>query len=304
MAKAQRAPLILFRAPYFSADPMRFVAGHEQQSCFTYDQNRLSESDIVIFHVPDLRWAKIGETPKYPGQLWVGWSQESKINYPELADPSFLQAYDLLMTYERSADIWAPYLPPLASWERTLQSNVPQKTAAAPVVMFRSDVIDKCGRNYFAAQLMRHIAVDSYGRFLRNRRLPAPDLGQSTKLQTIAAYHFCLAFENSIAPDYVTEKIYDCLLTGVVPVYLGAPNVDEFVPAGSYISANAHGGPRGLAAYLKHLLERPDEYAKYLSWRNKPLPSGMMSMLEAVVAPPLIRLLEWARARNGSPSQR
>ena len=147
---------------------------------------------------------------------------------------------------------------------------------------------------------MRYIAIDSYGRFLRNRRLPAADAGQHTMLQIIADYHFCLAFENSIAPDYVTEKIYDCLLAGVVPIYLGAPNIADFVPAGSYISANAYGGPRGLASYLNHLAESPGEYANYFAWRNNALPSEMMSMMEAASMPELIRLLELLRKRDAS----
>ena len=38
---------------------------------------------------------------------------------------------------------------------------------------------------------------------------------------------FVLAFENSVCNDYVTEKIYDVFAAGVVPIYLGAPNIDE-----------------------------------------------------------------------------
>ena len=46
----------------------------------------------------------------------------------------------------------------------------------------------------------------------------------------IRPYYFNLAMENSVALDYVTEKLYDPLLVGVVPVYKGAPNVENFVP--------------------------------------------------------------------------
>ena len=95
-----------------------------------------------------------------------------------------------------------------------------------------------------------------------------------------------------MATDYVTEKIYDCLLAGTVPIYLGTTDIAEFVPPGSYIDATAHGGPSGLAVYLRHLLERPDEYRCYLAWRDKPLPAKLVAMTESVSVDHFLRLLD------------
>jgi hypothetical protein len=36
--------------------------------------------------------------------------------------------------------------------------------------------------------------------------------------------------ENSIAPDYVTEKLYDAFVGGCVPIYYGATNIQNFLP--------------------------------------------------------------------------
>ena len=36
--------------------------------------------------------------------------------------------------------------------------------------------------------------------------------------------------ENIELMDYVTEKVYDAYFAGAVPIYLGAPNVVEFLP--------------------------------------------------------------------------
>jgi hypothetical protein len=292
-----RTPLVLFRTSFFGTTPIDHIVGLEQEDHFTVDQSRLKEADVVVFHVPDLRLSDIGDTPKYSGQMWVAWSLESNVNYPRLAQSSFLRPFDLLMTYQRGSDVWVPYFPDLASWQRTLQSKMPLKTASSPVVMFQSSIIDKSGRCELAVELIRRIKIDSYGRYLRNKTLASADLGRQTKLETIADYHFCLALENSIAPDYVTEKLYDCLLAGVVPVYRGAPNVAELAPAGSYINADAYGGASGLASYLHHLLERPDEYAGYFAWRDKPLPEGLVAMLESTAVHPFIRLLNIASAR-------
>ena len=69
-----------------------------------------------------------------------------------------------------------------------------------------------------------------------------------------ARYKFTLAFENTVTPDYVTEKLYEPLIAGSVPVYRGAPNVADFAPAPRcFIDAADFAGPAELAAYLDHL---------------------------------------------------
>lgn len=40
-------------------------------------------------------------------------------------------------------------------------------------------------------------------------------------MPAILRYKFCIAIENSISPDYVSEKIWHGLTAGCIPVYLG-----------------------------------------------------------------------------------
>ena len=55
------------------------------------------------------------------------------------------------------------------------------------------------------------------------------------KLLTLSAYRFSLCFENMPMAGYLTEKIFDCLYAGTVPVYLGAPDIDELIPAEAFV---------------------------------------------------------------------
>jgi hypothetical protein len=43
-------------------------------------------------------------------------------------------------------------------------------------------------------------------------------------------YKFCVTMENSLSQDYVSEKIWDGLHAGCVPVYLGSNSVRDMVP--------------------------------------------------------------------------
>src|SRR5688572_22757364 len=58
------------------------------------------------------------------------------------------------------------------------------------------------------------------------------DHGKSmkNKIEMFKPYKFVLAFENNNVTDYVTEKMMCALQAGAVPVYMGAPNVDEWTP--------------------------------------------------------------------------
>ena len=55
------------------------------------------------------------------------------------------------------------------------------------------------------------------------------------KWQGLAPYKYTIAIENHVSWNIATEKIWDPFLTLTVPFYGGAPNLDSYVPAGSFI---------------------------------------------------------------------
>jgi hypothetical protein len=282
------APLILLYTSWFRK-PFDLATLPPGMRCrWTLDRRLLSQADAVIFHLPDFH--EIMDARKYPGQDWVGWSMESAENVPVMRNREFMRHMDLVMSYESGSDVWMPYLPGAKWWEDAQKAPVPAKTESMPVVLFQSSNVDRSGRNAFATELSRHIGIDGYGRFLRNRAFDGADLGRKTKIRTIARYRFCLALENSIAIDYVTEKLFDALLAGSVPIYFGAPNAEEFAPEHSFIDAKRFRDAAELAAYLRHLLENPEEYDRYLAWRSMPLPGYLVERLKRIETPAFLRL--------------
>jgi len=99
--------------------------------------------------------------------------------------------------------------------------------------------------------LARHGAVDLYGTgwnrwwsrsamwlpYWRHvRAIRAIDRGPcASKFEVMQRYDFCLCFENMAMRGYITEKIFDCLYAGVIPLYLGAPDIAEHLPADTYV---------------------------------------------------------------------
>lgn len=263
------------------------------------DRRRLTDADAVVFHVPGLRF---GWRPRKPeGQIWVAWSLESDANYPKLRSRRFMANFELTMTYQRSADVLWGYVPYYASadnMERALAVAAAPKTADRPLAMFLSSGIDRSGRRRYARELARHIPIDSFGSFRRNRML-ANDRGRVTKLETIARYPFTIAFENSIADDYVTEKFFDPLVVGSVPVYLGAENIADLAPGdGCYVDVRDYASPQALAEHLESLLARPAAYAELFAWKARPLRPSFRDYLDRQRTSPWLRLVRAIAERS------
>ncbi len=75
------------------------------------------------------------------------------------------------------------------------------------------------------------------------------------KLDTLQHFKFALCFENCVFPGYVTEKIFDCFLSGCIPVYWGAPDIADFVPAATFIDARKFKGWAEMESYLREMTE-------------------------------------------------
>ena len=246
----------------------------------TADISRIKSADIVVFHIPTMEFFTYWglRTPtKQPGQIWVGWSMESHVQHPKQADPEFMSHFDLTVGYEKNSDVWCPYYFP--ELEKSKDLPVDEKTDL--IAFLFSNPKEYSGRTCYAKELMKHLDAHSYGRVLHNRKMPN-DFGDDAKISLLSRYRFNLAFENSISIDYVTEKFFHPLIAGCVPVYLGAPNIEEFEPGDNcFIDVRKFGSPKEMAEYLLELEHNENAYHEYHQWRSKPLKEGFLNMLQA-----------------------
>ena len=75
------------------------------------------------------------------------------------------------------------------------------------------------------------------------------------KLKTMSGFKFALCFENCVFPGYITEKIFDCFFAGCVPIYYGAPDITDFIPAETFIDFRQFQDIADLDEYLRGLSE-------------------------------------------------
>ena len=76
------------------------------------------------------------------------------------------------------------------------------------------------------------------------------------KLDAILPYRFHLVLENSVLPNYWTEKLADAYLGWAFPVYLGCPNVADYLPQDGFLSINDQAVDT-VAAHIAALLDAP-----------------------------------------------
>ena len=104
---------------------------------------------------------------------------------------------------------------------------------------------------------------DLWGRNWHTRSLSTYKGATNDKLKTLANYRFCLAYENcDHAYGYISEKMTDCFMVGVVPVYWGAPNVREHIPPECFVDIKDFKSYEELYEYLVNMPSY--EYMDYL----------------------------------------
>ncbi|SCV67046.1 BQ2448_5692 [Microbotryum intermedium] len=200
-------------------------------------------------------------------------------------------------------------LPPLAIIADRLNGTVPQtysytyinyslpivpyeqKKQDKPVLSFVSNCFPRNSRTLILDELLALMPgqIDSFGRCRGNGnakqmlsdmgRLDAidqPETWWTVKTAVTQFYKFTLAMENSNDLDYVTEKYYQCLERGSVPIVYGAPNFAErfSIAPNSFINVADYVTPDLMA--LSKTTSSPEEA---LSQENK---DGIKRLVERI----------------------
>lgn len=75
-----------------------------------------------------------------------------------------------------------------------------------------------------------------------------------SKLDLLGRYKFHLAYENCLNDNgYISEKLFDALLAGTVPVYLGNASITDQVPSACFIDSRLFSSPKKLGLFLKEM---------------------------------------------------
>jgi hypothetical protein len=84
------------------------------------------------------------------------------------------------------------------------------------------------------------------------------------KIEKLKRYRFSFCYENMRGTKgYITEKIFDCFEAGCIPIYLGADNIEEYVPANCFIDRRRFSSEQAVYDHIKNMPQK--EYETYLT---------------------------------------
>ncbi|KAG1946731.1 3-galactosyl-N-acetylglucosaminide 4-alpha-L-fucosyltransferase FUT3 [Pimephales promelas] len=111
--------------------------------------------------------------------------------------------------------------------------------------------------------------------YRRDSDIPVPygwlsEATEEEKNYTIPKKDKLVCWVNSIHRDYITEKVFNPLRIGTVPVVIGPPreNYEQFIPSEAFIHVDDFPSPKELADHLKLMDQNEDLYRQYFTWRK------------------------------------
>ncbi len=295
--------VILFWTPYyndsdytvgFGRDP--FVKnGCKFTNCITTaDRNLLDKSDAVIFHAFQVNSRDL-PAHRHPHQRFVFFLYETIPNTSIpcigkcLPERQYLPHYfNWTMTHRRDSDVYVAeqygaITPKLSTFPAQLPDELPPGTLPANpaellnrnypqlanktkmVAWFASHCPTHSQREDYVKELSKFVQVDIYGKCGTMECLPRNSYRCENLLDN---YKFYLAAENSLCPDYVSEKFYRALGQNIVPIVYGGADYTDYAPPHSFINVADFGSPKDLAAYLKLLASNEALYMEYFQWKK------------------------------------
>ncbi|KAJ8728285.1 hypothetical protein PYW08_016670 [Mythimna loreyi] len=249
----------------------------------------VADFDVILFHGRELlHKASFLPQSRSSHQKYIFASMESSDRFP-VCNQIYKSYFNWTWTYKLNSDAFFGYMSvkdkkgnvigpkeemhwmtvkTMTPINDTIKAKLSTKKIAA--AWFVSNCNAPSGRDLIAKQLQSELAkynmtVDIYGE-CGTMKCPRDSMEECLrKLET--DYYFYLAFENSFADDYVTEKLLISLKNYAVPVVFGGANYTRFMPEGIYLTAQ-QSRIRELAEEMVDIINDKQKYYNFFKWHN------------------------------------
>eukprot|EP00519_Triparma_laevis_P009544 CAMPEP_0182498912 /NCGR_PEP_ID=MMETSP1321-20130603/6956_1 /TAXON_ID=91990 /ORGANISM="Bolidomonas sp., Strain RCC1657" /LENGTH=430 /DNA_ID=CAMNT_0024703025 /DNA_START=104 /DNA_END=1396 /DNA_ORIENTATION=+ len=257
----------------------------------TKSRNEMSSADLILFHVKT--HSKSDFPPRTGNVKWGYVSLEQPGYAPLLDDSGYTSKFDYSLTYDLDSSIptitVSPHFTAQQYHDAKVLSFAEKDGFGEPnaIAAFVSNCRAAGAETRLAMmeELSKYMPVHSYGSCMNNKKEPhLSDVKAENKQRVLQRYKFYLSFENKIIKDYVSEKVFDGLLGGTLPVYRGAESIDKFMPSETTPAvvkmSDFEDDMKALSQHLLKLANDETEYNKYFQWKTEASQNRFQSVLD------------------------
>lgn len=199
---------------------------------FEWDFNNIK--DDFIFLTDDWLF-RHNEFPNLKKYAWIvespairPLSNQYVLDNGNVFDKIFTHNKEILDKYSHA------YLMPIGGChldENEIALYLGQKTKTCSLMLSAKRTTD--------GHLLRHQIVDTLGHIgLFDSLGSGKGGGHVKKINACKDYKFSIVIENCKRDYYFSEKIVDCFLSGVIPIYWGCPSIDKFFNINGILTFN------------------------------------------------------------------
>lgn len=251
---------------------------------FTMNASRFATADGMYIHTPGTREASGIPPRQHPKQIRFAVSLESAAYYNWIDDPHYMCNYESEATYRSCSQVQSTMHHEtqhdfVTGTNMVHAPELPYEQKRDGVAYINSNCGSPSGRAKIMAEWVTlpnaRAAVHAFGTCSNNKPWPEEQGRKLSKREVFQRYKFCVAMENSISFDYITEKIWDALSSGCVPIYKGSSNILDIMPEPQAVIIYGQGGNASTVAELDALvadiMADRSRYERMLAWKHKPL---------------------------------
>ena len=198
-------------------------------------------------------------------QIWIWFNHEPPTKIRDKYDPqTYNGIFNWSATYSTKSEIFVPYSETRLLTPEELKRKRKRNFAAGKDKMVFV-AISNCvpARLELIKRLAKYVPVDVYGRCKFNQTLPPCPWSRPFDCAARSEYKFYFAVENSVCEDYITEKYWGNLATGLVPIVFGGANYSRYALPRTYINARDFNSLKELADYLHYLNSNDTAYNEF-----------------------------------------
>ena len=128
------------------------------------------------------------------------------------------------------------------------------------------------------------VSIDEFGRCSKTDEEPIElsDLNRKNRrIENMRRYKFYLAFENTLKKGFISERYWESLTSGTIPVYLGPSDIKNYEPnIGSILYFNDFNSTKDLANEMLRISSDNDLYEKMFDWKSNGPSDNFLSAID------------------------